>query len=65
MGRENVGMSNRKKGERPFRRKPKVSFAMSISKGLGSPNRRSERIDGMDSRLIFLPFLFVRWRDGD
>ena len=65
MGRENVGMSNRKKGERPFRRKPKLSLARTISQGLGVPNRRPERIGGMDSQLIFWPLVCVRWRDGD
>jgi hypothetical protein len=55
MGRENVGMSNRKSGERPDRRKPKVSLAMAIIQGLGGPNRGSERIIGMDSWLIFQP----------
>ena len=37
LGRENVGMSNRKSGERPDRRKPKVSSAMAIIGGLGVP----------------------------
>ena len=52
-------MSNHKSGERPDRRKPKVSLAMSISQGLGGPNPRSERIAGMDRRLIFRPFLYI------
>ena len=30
-------MSNRKLGESPSRRKPKVSLAMTISQGLGEP----------------------------
>ena len=33
-GKANVGISNDKKGEIPFRRKTKVSRAMSISPGL-------------------------------
>ena len=37
LGRENVGMSNRKSGERPDRRKSKVSSAMAIIGGLGVP----------------------------
>lgn len=37
LGRENVGMSNRKFGEKPDRRKPKVSSAMVIIGGLGAP----------------------------
>lgn len=35
--RENVGMSNHKSGERPDRRKSKVSSAMVIIGGLGVP----------------------------
>ena len=37
MGRENVGMSNHKLGEKPNPRKSKVSVAMAISHGLGDP----------------------------
>ena len=36
-GRENAGTSNRKPGENPGRRKPKVSLAMLIIQGLGGP----------------------------
>ena len=36
-GRENVGTSNRNRGESPLRRKTKVSFAMLISEGLVGP----------------------------
>ena len=39
LGSENVGMSNRKSGESPDRRKPEVSSAMVISGGLGVPKR--------------------------
>jgi len=55
---ENVGMSNRKSGENPDRRKPKVSSAMSITGGLGVPkdNYTFEYGKLMDSRLIFRPF---------
>ena len=55
IGSENVGMSNRKPGESPGRRKPKVSLAMTINQGLGGPNRVPEGVLGMDSRLIFRP----------
>jgi hypothetical protein len=34
---ENVGTSNRNTGEKPVRRKPKVSLAMIISQGLVGP----------------------------
>ena len=37
-GRENVGLSNHKAGERPARRKPKVSLAMNIIQGLAGSN---------------------------
>ena len=36
-GRENVGMSNHKLGEKPNPRKSKVSVAMAINHGLGDP----------------------------
>lgn len=39
LGRENVGMSNRKSCESQDRRKPEVSSAMSIIGGLGDPKR--------------------------
>ena len=57
-GSENVGMSNRKSGESPDRRKPKVSSAMAIIGGLGVPKVNSRLGGGipMDSRLIFRPF---------
>ena len=59
--RENVGMSNHKSGERPDRRKPKVSSAMAIIGGLGVPKRNPALGQGiaMDSRLIFRPRLYV------
>ena len=65
LGRENVGMSNRKSGESPDRRKPKVSSAMSIIGGLGVPKDNCAFGHGrpMDSRLIFRPVLCDRWRD--
>jgi len=36
-GSENVGMSNLNSGENPEHRKPKVSYAMTISVGLVGP----------------------------
>lgn len=66
LGGENVGMSNRKRGESPRRRKPKVSSAMSIIGGLGVPKDNLAFGLGrpMDSRLIFLPLHAFRWMDG-
>lgn len=60
-GGENAGMSNRKWGGNPHRRKPKVSSAMSIIGGLGVPkdNRAYGHGKPMDSRLIFLPFYTI------
>jgi len=53
---ENVGMSNRNASENGAHRKSKVSLAMDINQGLGDPNFATERLQGMDSRLIFRPF---------
>jgi len=63
--RENVGMSNHKSGERPDRRKPKVSSAMVIIGGLGAPKRNPAFEQGiaMDSRLIFRPLGANLWSD--
>jgi len=41
---ENVGMSNRKRGEIPLHRKPKVSLAMTIIQGLGGPKFMPEGV---------------------
>ncbi|OGD82882.1 hypothetical protein A2165_00350 [Candidatus Curtissbacteria bacterium RBG_13_40_7] len=38
--RENVGMSNKKTGENPVHRKPKVSWATQIDPGLVGPKAR-------------------------
>ena len=67
LGGENVGMSNRKSGESPDRRKPKVSSAMSIIGGLGVPKDNCAFGHGrpMDSRLIFRPLHAFRWMDGE
>ena len=61
LGRENVGMSNRKTGERPVRRKPEVSSAMSIIGGLGDSKDNHASVHGMPmaSRLIFRPRLRI------
>ena len=55
--RENAGMSNRKEGKTPSRRKPKVSSAMLIIGGLGGPKDNPGVSLGMpmDSWLIFQP----------
>jgi len=46
-GRENVGMSNHKVGEKPTPRKSKVSVALAISHGLGGPKAMAKAaVDG-------------------
>ena len=53
LGRENVGMSNRKFGEKPDPRKSKVSVAMSISHGLGGPKAMVKTV--VDGQLVNIP----------
>ena len=43
--RENVGMSNHNDGEKPSRRKSKVSSAMAINGGLGDPKSMAKAED--------------------
>ena len=55
-GRENVGTSNRKKGESPFRRKPKGSSAMTINGGLVGPKPMANAAgDGQQVNIPALP----------
>ena len=62
LGRENVGMSNRKTSESLVRRKLKVSSAMAIIGGLGVPKDNHAYGHGnlMVSRLIFRPRVHIR-----
>ena len=53
LGRENVGMSNRKFGEKPDPRKSKVSVAMSIIHGLGEPKAIAKAV--ADGQLVNIP----------
>ena len=55
LGRENVGMSNRKAGEKPALRKSKVSVAMAISHGLGGPKAMGK--PAADGQLVNIPAL--------
>ena len=41
---ENVGISSKNRGENPRHRKPKVSWAMRIIPGLGSPKVRPKGV---------------------
>ena len=48
-GSENVGISSKKAGENPARRKFKVSWATIIDSGLGDPKPRPKGVgDGLD-----------------
>ena len=53
LGRENVGMSNRKAGEKPAPRKLKVSVAMAINHGLGGPKAMAKA--AADGQLVNIP----------
>ena len=53
LGRENVGMSNHKFGEKPDPRKSKVSVAMAISHGLGGPKAMAKA--AADGQLVNIP----------
>ena len=56
-GSENVGTSNRKSGEIPDHRKPKVSLAMTISQGLVGPKPMAKA--GGDGELVNIPALRI------
>ena len=56
-GSENVGTSNRKSGEIPDHRKPKVSLAMEISQGLVGPKPMAKA--GGDGQLVNIPALRI------
>ena len=53
-GKANVGMSNDKRGERPLRRKTKVSSFDVNQNRVSRDLRRSRRAKLMEIRLIFL-----------
>jgi len=44
MRRENVGISSKKRGENPLRRKPKVSWATIVDPGLVGPKARPKGV---------------------
>ena len=61
LGSENVGMSNRNAGEIPAHRKPKVSAAMVIIRGLGGPKVKPRGVaDGHSVNTPILPFFAER-----
>ena len=62
--KENVGMSNDKIGEKPIRRKTKVSLFYANQNRVSRVLRCSRRAKPMANGLIF-PYLFIlRWGDG-
>ena len=56
-GSENVGMSNRNRGESPRHRKSEVSWAMVIIPGLVGPKARLKSV--VDGHQVNIPELFV------
>ncbi len=52
---ENVGISNKKSGENPDHRKPKVSWAIIINPGLGDPKLRPKGVG--DGQQVNIPAL--------
>ena len=53
LGSENVGTSNHNSGERPGRRKPKVSLAMIVNQGLVGPKPMAKA--GGDGHTVNIP----------
>ncbi len=57
-------MSNRKAGESPAHRKPKVSLAMTISQGLGGPKTNPKGVVDGQPVNIPAPVYIILKRDG-
>ena len=63
IGKENVGMSNDKYGEKPYRRKTKGSWIYVNQNRVSRDLRRSREAKSMENGLIF-PYLYMlRWSD--
>ena len=60
-------MSNEKKGENPFHRKPKVSWGRFVRPGLVGPKMRPKGvIDGQQVNIPVPPMnRYQRWRDAE
>ena len=57
-------MSNRKAGENPAHRKPKVSLAMTIIQGLGGPKGKPKGVpDGQPVNIPALQYFSEEWRN--
>ena len=52
-GSKNVGTSNHNRGEKPLRRKTKVSLAMIVSQGLVGPKRMAKA--ARDGHMVNIP----------
>ena len=61
---ENVGISNDKYGEKPYRRKTKDSWIYVNQNRVSRDLRRSREVKSMENRLIFLYLYILRRRDG-
>ena len=61
---ENVGISNDKYGEKPYRRKTKDSWIYVNQNRVSRDLRRSREVKSMGNRLIFLYLYILRRRDG-
>ena len=62
-GKENVGMSNDKTGERPVRRKTKVSLIYANQIRVSRDLRCSRKAKPMENQLIFWYLYTLRWGD--
>ena len=63
IGKENVGISNDKYGEKPYRRKTKGSWIYVNQNRVSRDLRRSRKAKSMENGLIF-PYLYkLRWSD--
>ena len=63
VGKENVGMSNDKTGEKPVRRKTKGSLIYANQIRVSRDLRGSRRANPMENRLIFRYLYILRWED--
>ena len=64
-GKENVGMSNDKTGEKPVRRKTKVSLIYANQIRVSRALRCSREAKPMENWLIFQYLYYLRWGDED
>ena len=62
--KENVGMSNDKMGEKPIRRKTKVSSIYANQIRVSRVLRCSRKAKPMANWLIFQYLYILRWEDG-